>query len=539
MRRIAFVLLFVFVAGMASATSSSEVESVAISLPSPDYEKDVQCEVSEVFINSVLEPVLLELNLTDYSYSNMTNKRCYSYSNSNSVYLNVDLKRSESDYKVKRLSFSVYTSTDYDYSMLFSDLEDEKLGWTLKRKFIDFFENGTDEEYYVRISADYGGEEYDCNALKIYYDNLIGEKYFEESKGYCSIVIKTKNSEINSLVSNNISWINYFAETLRYSFEGYSNGVFDLDSLSKSLGCSLNSNDYYYPEVELECYGIYKDKTRIHFSAHTNIGVGYAYVNAYGYENGDAILSVNAYGKNVSESAVLSFVSEVTSAYLGKQYSLSLESDEREMFISDKGEFKSFSGKAKISSFSVDVSSLSLEEFSNNKYYSSENVSVSVSVPYIQVHVPEELRDAQVVSGGEKVLMPYYWGQSFIITSDKVFSSANLEENNPVLAEKKIKEFISSYVNTGSWVLDMSVTGGWYYPYPLGVRGGVIEDTAMVSVSSDLSVVKSSSESLGSISAQGVSDSFVSEFPEFEELDVKESSVLESIFNFVKGLFGK
>ena len=85
-----------------SVVALETVEAVAVSMPSPDYERESQCEVSESFVDSILTPVLEELDLTDYVFSNVTNTRCYSYSDSSNVYVNVDLKKSEDDYKVKR-----------------------------------------------------------------------------------------------------------------------------------------------------------------------------------------------------------------------------------------------------------------------------------------------------------------------------------------------------------------------------------------------------------------------------------------------------
>jgi hypothetical protein len=566
MRKTVFVLLFLFIAG--AAVTAQEISSIAV-MPEPfDDGEDSKCEIRQSFVDVIIEQVLPEMGLTGYGYREVTQSSCYERGDYNNIYVNVNLKKSAEDYVTKRLSISFHTSTDYDYSVLFTELEDEVIGYTLKRKYVEYLEKGTDEEYYIRINPKYSEGKTNCDSLRDYYNGLTGEKYFNDEYGYCSAVLKTRTSQIKSLVSKNIGGVYYFSDKLRFNFAGYSEGSFDLESIASSGACDLSRQDYYYPELVSKCYGIYKDKTRIHFSASHRRDNWNAYLSVYGYLNGQGIISVNAYGKNINEQEVLDFVKEKTLEYLGTAYSLTLSRSGAETITSlrdESFEYSSLSGRAEITGLEIKASALEgleLRDYVTSKEYWSENVSISISEPYVQVYVPEELGEATVEKALVGIPHPYYWGRSFTITSSRVYSNINLEENNPALAEQRIKEFVDPFIQTGSWNLSMTVTGS-YYPRPLigMVEAGVarsISTDAVMDVGGGSGVAlgvdsEAGTQAVSAVSAEesveavtgpiALSDSFSSEFADFAELEKAEkkesTNVIGTIVNFIKSLFGR
>jgi len=480
------------VTGVAMA---QEVETVM--LPRDDSQN---CNVSASFIESAKATINEWMNLSPYSFSNLTSSYCYT----NSVNLRFIFKKSESSIIGKSVSASFYSSDVFDYDLIFTSKENEVIGYSLKQKYVDYLINGTDEEYYARLSP----TDNKCDELRTYYGTLSGEKYFNDEGSYCSIVTKTKTSELKNLVDDSVNYINYFGDTVRYTFSGWSEGSYDLAALAASLDCDLSKSNYYYPEFESDCYGIYKDKSRVYFSASSNN----SYLNFYGIIGGKARITANAYGEGIDETEAQAWVDSILSKYFSGQ-SLELKSN--------KGSYPTLTATKVVSSFTFSTNSLSdlkVTKDQMNTYYSNDNIYVTISEPFIQVYVPED-STTETLS-----IMPYYWGRNFVITGNKIYSSINLEENNEALAVEKINEFINPYITTTDWELNMTVTGQWYMPYPIGYRGVVLEDGLAEA---------------GVSQATGVQDSFSQEFPEFEELEEEEPvGLLQGIINFFKGLFG-
>lgn len=473
-----------------TATSSTTVESSS---------SISNCNVSPAFINSIKESLLTELNL-DYSFVNITSQSCYQHNGNPSIYLNLMLKNNESSIEAKSVSASFYVNDDFDYSVVFSVQEDNTLGYSLKRKHISYLINGTNDEYYVSLSP--AGT---CNDFKTYFDSLSGEKYFNEQYDSCQIVLKTSDAELKDWVNNNVNYAYYFSDKIRYSFSGYSEGDYNLESIANSINCDLSSNDYYYPEFKTDCYGIYQDKGRIYVSKSYELNNN-AWINIYihAIKNGKAKISAYAYSYDEEEldlSSVQSIVNNLINEFIPGQ-TLTLDNNDY-----------SISGSKIINSFEFNDESLnglkSRREFMNMIYYDNYT-HVTISEPYIQVYVPENETSSQ-----EILPRPYYWGRNFIITSNRVYSSVNLDENNEVTAVEVIKGYVNNYVETNDWLLNMSVTGpNVYYP-----------------------VLYESSRSYTN-GGLAIQDSLTANYDGFAELEKEDKSIWESIVDFFKSLLG-
>ncbi len=525
------------------AGSSLGVAKPSISIVEPLYSEE-GCNISASFSNSVLGSLRDELNLSDYAYSKLSNSYCYAYDDYTSFNLNFVFKKSESDFVGRSVSVSVYSNTVKDFDSIFTKSENEVLGYNLKEKYADFLINGTDEEYYVSLSPKYSDEGADCDSLKTFFDSLSGEKYFDSSDYYCSAVVKTATSNIRNLVSDSVGYVYYFGDKVYYTFTGFSYGSFDLSSLSQSMGCDFSNEDYYYPEIERGCYGIYKKNARLYLSAYREFQNASASVSVYGISEGRGRISVSLYGLDAEShlQETNDFVAQITAKYFGTAYKVPLSTNyDGPVPLRSSGEFySSLSGVASIDTLNLNVNELAgfnLSEYQMNKYYQGVNISVSVSEPYIQVRITEPVPEAEVVDSEKMILPPYYSGRTFVITSNRVYSSVTISENDAALAESEVKGFIDKHVQSGSWRFNMSVTQGYYYPF----FGAIEKQASPVAVSADLAVASSGLErSENSLSAaEGAVDSFSSEHPDFSEFEEDLSEgLLSKLAGFLQRLFG-
>ncbi|MFA5405818.1 MAG: hypothetical protein WC307_00465 [Candidatus Nanoarchaeia archaeon] len=491
-KAVLLIILMLMSVVLAESTASSPA---LISVDSRGVESE--CNVSPVFIESIKGPLIEELNMSPYAFSNVTNSYCYSYGDYQSININFLFKESESSITGKSVSASFYTSSTNDYSVLFNDREMNMIGYSLKEKYADYVVNGTNDEYYIQLSGD-------CDELRSYYETLNGEKYFNND--YCSIVIKTSTSMIKEFVVSSVDYVNYFSDEVKYLFTGYSTGSYDLASLSTSLNCDLSMRDYYYPEIDTNCYGIYKDKTRVYFSAYND----QAYLNVYGIIGAKGKIVASAYGEELDAQKISDWVNSVLNEYF-PGYSLTLTSDDY-----------SLQGEVIIDNFNFNTALLSDFDSSKdimNTFYYKDNYQVTITEPYIQVFAPET--GVRSISDDELLLRPYYWGSNFVITNDRVYSSVTLDDNNMTLAVEKLRDFINPYITTSDWELNMSVTGNVYYYLLKGV------DQA------------SSLNAERAPTMVGASDSLSAEYDEFAELEaLSQPTILDSIINFFKSLFG-
>ncbi|VVB74769.1 Uncharacterised protein [Candidatus Tiddalikarchaeum anstoanum] len=525
-----FAISIVF--AQAASPTIAEPEKVdGVSVTSYGYD-NTQCNISQNFMDSVKTVILSELNLTGYSYSNITSSWCYNYGDYNSISFNILVKESESSIIGKTISSSFYTSTVYDYDILFNAKESEVLDYTLKEKYAQYVVNATDESYYVQIYAPYGGNS--CDIMQAYFENLEGEKYFNNNDNYCSVVVKTRTSQIKSLVSEDISSIYYFGNSIQFNFIGYSEGSYNLEQLSTNMGCELSKLDYYYPEFTTSCYGMYKDTSRLYFYTSTEINGVYVSLDVYGIIGGRGVVSVSAYGDGVSgiESEINNFVSATTSEFFNTAYAVTLSTQESWT-----------SGTLDINNLELNTDSLNgftISQNMMNTYYSMNNTSITITEPYIQVYVPEDLSisggvgvSSSAVSSVDIMPRPYYWSRYFVVTKDKLYSEITLNTTNSALAESKIKEFIDSYVPTSNWVLNMSVVGGYFGPYYLD--GRVSEaNTGSISSSSGSNIqVSGLTQNQGNLA---LNDPLSSQHPELTSLETQNQnkSIITMIVDWVK-----
>ncbi len=528
MRKVGFAVLLLFLASgvyaaEASVTSIGVAAPVVISANPTVKPASSDCNISSDSVNSIVRSAKLALGLNNYSFTNITLTNCYDSGSYKNVYVNVELKSNSSDFVSKTLSITAYASSSYDFSKIFTSNESSQLDYTLQANYAKFLENNTDESYFVLISPKMQGDSYDCAGLLQYYNSFSGKKYFGSDNGYCSAAVWTNISQVKSLVSGLVGGISYLGDSVSFTFNGVSKGSFDLSSLAKSMNCTLNTNDYYYPASDLGCYGIYKSQDRGYVSSNMQVGDGWVYVSAYGYLGGKGIVSVSSYGKSVTQSQALSFVKNVTQKYLGTAYTLDLSS---------KGD--SLSGEASISNFSIVKSALNGMNHSSSPTednYWNRNDSVSIGKPYIQVYVPQTVQEAKVANSA---LIPYYWGRSFTVTSSGVYSSITVDSDNESLALEKIMEYVSPYVSADSWNFNMSI-GGYYHIMPLA--------TVKAGIGTSIVMAPEVSNTAAGTANSGVRDSFSSQFPDFANLtnqtaSTGNSSIISSIMGFLKGLFG-
>ncbi|MBN1923646.1 MAG: hypothetical protein JW791_02710 [Nanoarchaeota archaeon] len=508
------ISLIVLSSGFADSSSEAMTYSVpgseGVVVDSYQIRDDISCSVSQDVIDAVQSFLGDNFNLSSYAYSNYSDSYCYFYNDYENIYINFIFKESESDYKGKQVSFSFSTSQVYDFNSVFSDLENKVLGYTLKQKYVDYLISGVDEEYYVTISNNYDVKN-GCELLRNFYNSLTGEKYFEEDEYYCSIVAKVKTSELKSLVDDKVGYVYYYTDDLSFTFSGYFEGSFDLEQLYNILDCDLSKNNYYYPEFDSDCYGIYKDKPRIYFSKSESLGDYWVNLYVYGIIGGKAQFNFNAYGEDLSLASAQAWVNNLLSSYF-PSYSLNLEL--KEEYYSTY-----ISGESLVEDFTFDASvliSLDSRQEQMNTYYEGDNLWITLSEPYIQI------RPSIVLYKTSSEIMPYpYWQQTMVITSDKVFSSITVDDNDESLAVEELNSFVSPFIAPGDWVLDMSVSGH-YYIMPLAEAGGVDE----------AAIIQSSA-----VSETGVRDAFSTNYDVFNELEETEQENKQSFWDWVLSLF--
>jgi len=498
------------------------------------------CDEFVDLIDSVSKDLVSSLNFNNTSFVNVTNKYCWNNAFRTSVSVNLLVKNDSDSLVGKQVSFNFYVNDVVDYDTVFSKEENDNIGYFLKEKYLDYLINGTDEEFYVSINPEYSSNgDYDCSGLRIFYDSLSKDAYFNEDV-YCQLVVKISISDIKDYAKE--GYVNFFGDKISFSYEGYSVGDFDLNLLKDSLDCDIKEG-YEFDDFG-SCYGVFKDENRIYFSSYKEFEKSSVSVSVYGFVNGNARINVNVYGENADNvlGLVNDFVSSITIKYFGKDLSPELKLNEYEGRISPYS-YKSYTGTARITNLnfnSLSINGLKSNEDKMNTYYSDEenNVYLTISVPFIQVFYSDV--DEQVIEGGSDVVSkmiapyPYPRQNSFVITKDKVFSQTIIDSDDYDLAVSEIKSVLNKYVNTSDWVLTSRVTSGNYYPYPLMyAEDGVSVRSLSASVESSVSVADSAIPSSGS----SFEDSFLSDYPEFDELndDVVEE---KSFLGFLKQLLG-
>lgn len=476
------------------------------------------CTLSPESINAVKDFIVEELNTGNLSYSNVTGSYCYNYDDYNSISVTVLFKEDESSITGKSVTANFYSQTTYDYNQVFTSEELDRLGYNLKDKYMKYLVNGTSEEFYV-ILYSYN----DCTSLTEYYNSVSDEKYFNEDS--CSMVFKTRTSEIKSISSAPADYISYLGDSINFVFSGYSEGEWDLGTVSESIDCEVNTR-YSIAESDSDCYAYYNDDNRLYFSSSKNLGKeAYAYFSVYGIIGGKVEFSVSVNDNSISESSVQSWVNELMNDYFPDyELNVDLEGEDYYKYLS-KTE----------SDFVFDTSVLSgfeMEENEMNTVYSKGDTYATITKPYIQVY----FYDYPVFSSAS--VMPY-WGNYFVITSNKVFARIVLDENNEELASQSLTELVSDYVSVNDWVLELNVGGGWYYPYPLmdtAMEGGGLAVSSIPEVDSAVSsgnnelLNKLQSETSGNLGSMNAS--------KFEELESStQKGVFESVWDYLTGLF--
>jgi len=475
-----------------SVANAQEIATISID---PDFARVNNCNVSPSFIDDIKESIIGEMNFSPYSFSNLTNSYCYG----DNINLEFIFKENDDNLVGKRVSASFYIHEVFDYDAVFTEQEQEVLGYSLKQKYFEYLINGTDEDVYVQLSPNKS-----CDEFNEYFKSLSGEKYFNNERGYCSIVFKTKVSEIKHLAqSNQVNYAYYFGKSLFFYFSGYSEGNFNLESLSQSLNCELSKSNYYYPEFETDCYGIYKEKGRVQLYAYNDN----AYLNVYGIIGGEAKIMVNAYDET-NTNVVQEWANNILNTYFPGQI-ITVE------LIN--GDYPRVSGEKTVESFILNneaLESLNKSDYEMNTYYEGNNVSATLSEPYIQVYVPSQPNEFDNL--GAPI---FYGGRYLVITNNRIYSSVSIKVNNETLAVNTIKLFVDPYIETVDWILNVSVNSG--YPTPLN---------GMAEARSDGVTTTSG----------GVQDVLSLDNPEFDELEkeLEAPSLIQSIANFFKGLFG-
>lgn len=526
MRKLIFLALVSMISYAYAAVTEAQSSpgSVGIGIARPDYYNQYSCNVSPSFISSIKSSLMNELNLSDYSYYNLSSSYCSDYGYGKNININLIFKKNATEFYGKQVSASFYLTDVFDYSLVFTDKERNALDYTIQQKYISYVINGTDEEFYVNLNPNWGDDnKVLCENLKALLDTLNGEKYYNEDNGYCSVVIKTKSSEVKGLVSDAISYVYYYGDKVYFHFSGYSEGNYNLASLASSLNCDLSNNDYNYPELASTCYGIYKDKERLYFGADKD-GM---YLSVYGFIGGKTKISINYNGdvSNTTIESLQAFVNEITQKYFNKIYNLTIE----------EGLYGGYTGEIIVTGLETNLDAfLELTAYDNlmDRSYNGDGVYATISKPYIQLYFPET--NNQAAADKISAIRPYYWNRYLVITKDRVYSEVTLNENDEGLAVSKIKELIDPYVSTGNWMLNMSVTGG-YYPiilYDYGLKGGVMESA------STTSVAESNTRLSISGNVTGLTDNFASQYPGLSELEEpKTTDLWSAIVNFFKGLF--
>jgi hypothetical protein len=382
--------------------------------------------------------------------------------------------------------------------------------------------NNTDKEYYVMLSY-YYNENYTLEEFKedlfAYYGLVIGEKYLQTDYDYPIIVFKSKSSELLNIIPAFPVYISYYGEDLTFTFQGYSEGTYDLEQIAKTDKCTIQTTNNYYPEFSDECYGSYIDKERLYFSA-SEYNENYSmYFSIYGVNGYKAEFSASYWG-GISEQEVQAFIDNALAQYF-PEYSFMAEfSDNYDSAIIRDFEFDESRFQALNKS----------KDRENTNYYNS-NVYVSITEPNIRIYSSS----ARILSLDSKIMPPFY-GQSTIITKDRIYSSIQLKENGEELAKIGLNEMLDGIAAANGWNLNMSLRQYYYY-----YRGVSAADGAESSGSGSQGI--GASDSMEPVSSNspliaGLSETKTSNFDEskFAELETQDG-LFDAIINFFRSFF--
>jgi len=513
------MVLLIISAALGEETSIGVAKPIsAVSSDSRYYENS--CNTSPEFLSMIKESIITELGLESYAFNNLTSSYCYGSDDYKSINLNFIFKESESSIMGRNVGVNIYSSSTTDFSVVFNENEINMIDYTLKQNYIEYLINGTDSEQYVTLSP-----KNECSELENFFNTLNGEKYFNQENGYCSAVIKISISQLKNLIHDSVSYINYLGEKIKFNFDGYSEGTYDLANIAAISKCDLSKNDYYYPSDLDGCYGIYKDKTRVYFSTSKNT----TYVSVYGYLNGKAKIEVGAY-----ETVDTDFIRESLMTYLGSDYDITL----------DTTEWGSIQGSLVIDSLSINmnaVSDFNKQEYQMDTNYYNDTTYLTISEPYISIYIPEERStssDPELVAK----IMPYRWGRSITITKSRVYTSITMDENNEALAEEQIKSFVNDYIVTNDWTLTMRVTGDYYY-YPIMyaeagmTKSSVSERISMDSIQS-VNLNEDAASGAATPASAGARDAFTSANTGADFSELEDKTIIENIIDFFRNLLG-
>jgi len=535
-----FLIPIVFAAGEEISMISAAEPAMSVS---PDYYNNYECNLSDAELNNIKEFAITNFNLTDASMVNISHSSCYNYGEYYSIYVNMIAKSSESEISIKSISFSLSYSNEIDYDLLMQGKADY-FDYNLRNNYYDYYINGTDEEYYVMISYSYD-ENYTLEEFKEglaeYYESVSSEKYFQSDYDYPIMVFKSKTSELINMLPSFPAYISYYGDELTFTFQGYGEGDYDLARIALSNDCTIQISDYYYPEFSDECYGAYVDTERVYFSAY-DYGEDYSIsLSLYGVKGYKAELTASYYGE-VSIAAVQDFIDSALSQYFPKYSFVPEFSDNYDSII--------------IRDFDFDESRFSTlnktKDRQNTNYY-NDKIYVSVIEPHISLYSSSER-----ISSLDSKIMPPFYGQSTVITKDRVYSSIQIKENNAELAKTGLNEMLDGIVTVNDWSLNMSLRQYYYYyrgVYDLEASSIGKEETIGAGQDSSSPNFPTSSgiagtEQSGSASGAagqlspsspnlaGLSESREVIFDEskFASLD-KEDSILDLILNFFASFF--
>ncbi|MBR9689660.1 MAG: hypothetical protein GOV01_02055 [Candidatus Altiarchaeota archaeon] len=561
-----FLLLMpiVFATGLEVVTTSSEgmavgiTGDVAVETQAKMIENTGTCTVSTDFISQVKAKIMNEFDIAPMGYIEVSDQYCWEGENRRNINFNIIIKESKESIDGLRVGASFYMNEFQDFDAVFTEEEARKLGYTIKQMYIEFLSTGKSQEFYVSMYPKYGADNIrqgfpDCDGLKNVYNEWDGEKYLNDDGNYCELIVKTDISSIRGLTSNNIDYISYFGDEVNYMFGGYSEGSFDLDSLSKSVDCRLNEGDYYIMETS-ECHGIYKNEERFHMSANQEFEDTWVNFEVYGFQNGEGQIHVNINGVNVleHEDEAKKFISETTEKFFGKALMPNLEV--REMgqvnpMVDGNGKFMYLEGKAKLENLVFNQNALQeidLIDDRMNEYYSDQNLYITIGKPYIQLFIGDggiETIDAKMTN-----IYPGYQFNDIVITQDKVFARVALDENNQAKAILELKELTSRFVETDEWKVEMKVTRKNDYPVLMRepmmmepMMDAAVSGTAVNWEEEKSKVMETRSQDFDSGEGLQIADEFSEEFPDFAEFDKEQvkSTVSEFINGIIDWLFAK
>jgi len=523
MRKLVPLMVLLIISAALGEETSIGVAMPISAISSDSRYYDNTCNTSPEFLSMIKNSIITELGLSSYAFNNLTSSYCYGNGDYESINLNFIFKESENSIIGRNVGVNIYSSSTTDFSVVFNEDEINRIDYTLKQNYVEYLVNGTDSEQYVTLSP-----RNECSELESFFNTLNGEKYFNQENGYCSGVIKISISQLKNLIHDSVGYINYLGEKIKFNFEGYAQGTYDLANIAAISKCDLSKNDYYYPSELDGCYGIYKDKTRVYFSTSKNT----TYVSVYGYLNGKAKIEVSAY-----ETVDTDFIRESLMNYLGSDYDITL----------DTTEWGGIQGSLVINDLSINIDAFN--EFKKQDYqmdtnYYNDNTYLTISEPYISIYVPEERSTSASSSGVVETakIMPYYWGRSITITKSRVYTSITMNENNEALAEEQIKTFVNEYLATDDWTLKMRVTGDYYYYPILYAEAGMTKSSVSERISMDSiqSVNVSGDASSGAPEQQntGARDAFTSANQGADFSELEDKSIIDTILDFFKGLLG-